>query len=166
METAHEDKSMALEGHKGVSARAREAFARLTANLSLSADEENDVGRRVAVAAENASKPRWWSGMQRAAEPTPAEAAELARCQAAYDKAHIRREETRRAVHEAEVYVFADPGRDLNALIAAQSALVAAEGQFDIACAEVNAAERPLRRARAAILANGARRQRAALPGL
>jgi hypothetical protein len=180
MRTQHDDKALGPDGTKLSPAAMADLQGRLDRSpLNFSGAEANEIGRRVAAAAEEASispasrvvRDR----MHQAAEPTAAEAAELADALAAYDALLARREEARAAGFRAErdfrdalaeggAWGTADP--DAAARTArAQGQLTAAERALELASRELDFASERIGRARGAINRNGAARQRVLVAG-
>lgn len=173
MRTQFSNKALTPEATK-LSPAQQAVYDRNTANLGLNADDANEVGRAVALAAEEASispaSRLVRDRMRQAAEPSTADAAELADALAAYDILLAKRETARAACFRAErdlhdalnegaSWDTADP--DAAAKTArAQSKLAAAEHALDLASVELDFVTGRIGRARGAIGANGAARQR------
>ena len=168
MQLRHEDKSVTAHATK-LSPAAEAAYDRNTANLTLTDAERNEIGRRVALAAEGASQP-WMAKIRAAGQPTKAEAAALASAQAAYDSLLERREAARDAGRRAEEEVHhtlaqggawrQDDPRAASRTARAQAQLAAADEAVRLADVELDFAAQAVGRAVGAISANGAYRQR------
>ncbi len=173
MRLNHEDKSITAHEAK-LSPAAQAAFDRLTAELTLTADEQHAVGLAVAIAAENASRRPYQVEITRLAEPTQAEASELAAAIAEHQALvkvstakralAIAAEREVRSLFEANYQGYAGSGDDRR-LAQAQAEVRAAASELDIAVDAQRPAEARLGRLRGAMNSSAVARQRAYVGG-
>ncbi len=173
MQLRHEDKSITNVDMK-LSPAAQRAFDLRTADLALTDAERHEVGYRVAQAAEAASRRPYQVELSRLAEPTQAEAAELAAAlaefQALVDATATRRAiaiEAEREVHDLvreRSHGYGDAGDDRR-LAVAQAEERAAAANLRIADEAQRPAEGRIGRLRGEMSRAAGARQRAFVGG-
>lgn len=155
-----------------LSPAAQAVYSKHTAGLGMSAEEQNEVGRLVAIAREQARTPAWLRKFRDAANPTKDESAELADAEAKLAAAHQATEIARVVAIQADVYVqelrnagyesYLDNRREpekAQEMARARQALANAAQDYDLALTKERIADKAAMRLRGAVARQGHARQ-------